>query len=143
MAVHFYDTVSDDLLQFAVIIAMHERRLVFCQHKARSTLKIPGGHREPGESIEVTARRELQVETGVIDFDIQPICVYSVTEFGNFGGEETFGMLYFSEIQTFDPNLHMEIERIVFLDAYPERWTYPTIQPLLMAEAIKRGFLTI
>lgn len=43
MAVHFYETLSDDLLQFAVIIAIHKEQFVFCQHKDRTTLEIPGG----------------------------------------------------------------------------------------------------
>lgn len=87
MAVRFYESVSDALLQFAVIIAMHKGQFVFCQHRDRTTLEIPGGHREPGEAIEVTASRELQEETGATDFSIQPVCVYSVTEPGNFDGK--------------------------------------------------------
>ena len=43
MAVRFYETVSDALLQFAVIIAMHHGKFVFCQHRDRTTLEIPGG----------------------------------------------------------------------------------------------------
>ena len=43
MAVRFYETVSDALLQFAVIIAMHKEKFVFCQHRERTTLEIPGG----------------------------------------------------------------------------------------------------
>ena len=35
--------------------------------------------REVGEDILETAKRELQEETGAIQFDIKPICVYSVT----------------------------------------------------------------
>lgn len=43
MAVRFYESVSDALLQFAVIIAMHKGQFVFCQHRDRTTLEIPGG----------------------------------------------------------------------------------------------------
>ena len=43
MAVRFYETVSDALLQFAVIIATHKGQFVFCQHRERTTLEIPGG----------------------------------------------------------------------------------------------------
>lgn len=142
MAVRFYESVSDELLQFAVIIAMHKGQFVFCQHRDRTTLEIPGGHREPGEAIDVTASRELQEETGATDFSIQPVCVYSVTEPGNFDGKETFGILYIAEIQSFGP-LHMEIARIHLLDGCPEHWTYPTIQPLLMEEAARRGFFRL
>ena len=34
-----------------------------------------------------------------------------------------------------------EIEEIVITDRFPERWTYPDIQPHLIEEAKKRGYL--
>lgn len=127
--VKFYDKVEDSLLKFAVIFAMSDGKYVFCKHKQRDTLEIPGGHREKDEKIDDTAKRELYEETGAIDFDIEPVCVYSVTEKGNFNGEETFGMVYFANIRKFESELHSEIEKIVITDTLPEKWTYPTIQP--------------
>ena len=64
MIVKFYDQVEDEKLKFAVIAARAEGKWVFCKHKARTTFEMPGGHREPGEPILDTARRELQEETG-------------------------------------------------------------------------------
>ena len=140
MAVYFYEEKEDSLLKFAVIIAKYRGKYIFCKHKQRDTLEIPGGHREPGEHIEETARRELWEETGATKFDLRPICVYSVVEAGNFDGQETFGMLYFAEVQSFEAELHSEIEKIVLLEQEPEHWTYPTIQPELLREAMRRGF---
>ena len=141
MAVNFYESVNDSLLKFAVIIATYQGKFVFCKHKDRDTLEIPGGHREAGEGIDETARRELYEETGALDFDIKPVCVYSVTEPDNFNGAETFGMLYRAEIRSFEKELHSEIERIELLSDSPDRWTYPKIQPKLMEEAKRRGFI--
>lgn len=76
--VKFYDNVADEFLKFAVIISKTDNKWVFCKHKERETYEIPGGHREPGESVLETAKRELQEETGAVDFRIEPICVYSV-----------------------------------------------------------------
>ena len=44
--VRFYDKAEDALLKFAVIAARSEGKWVFCRHKERTTLEIPGGHRE-------------------------------------------------------------------------------------------------
>ena len=142
MEVKFYDNVNDDLLKFAVIISRYNGKLVFCKHRQRETLEIPGGHREVGETIDETARRELYEETGALDFKIEPICVYSVTVEDNFDGQETFGMLFFADIFSFEKELHSEIESICLLDGLPEKWTYPLIQPKLIEEAVRRGIVS-
>ena len=79
-------------------------------------------------------------ETGAIDFEIQPICVYSVIAEDNFDGEETFGMLYFATVKQLEPELQNEIEKIVITDQMPLAYTYPDIQPKLFKEAQRRGF---
>ena len=142
MEVKFYDKVNDDLLKFAVIISSHNGKLVFCKHRQRETLEIPGGHREAGETIAETARRELYEETGAADFRLEPICVYSVTAEDNFDGQETFGMLFRADIFSFESELHSEIESICLLDGLPEKWTYPLIQPKLIEEAVRRGVIS-
>ena len=129
MTVRFYNTVDDALLKFAVIVAKHQNQWVFCKHRERSTLECPGGHREPGESIKQTARRELWEETGAVDYTLSPICVYSVER----EDVETYGMLYFAEIIRFEPLPALEIEKIELLDEPPDNWTYPLIQPKLLA----------
>lgn len=139
--VNFYDEVDDRLLKFAVIIAKTEGKYVFCKHKQRNTWEVPGGHREPGEIILDTAKRELYEETGAINFDIKPICVYSVIAEDNFDGEESFGMLYYADIKAFEKELHSEIEKIIITDQLPKTWTYPEIQPKLIKESKERGFL--
>ena len=138
--VKFYDEVDDSLLKFAVIIAKTADQWVFCKHRKRNTYEIPGGHREPGELIDDTARRELYEETGAVDFSLKRICVYSVTTPDNFDGEETFGMLYYSDIFSFEEELHSEIEKIILSDRPVNDWTYPMIQPKIMEEALRRGY---
>ncbi|MDO4312041.1 MAG: NUDIX domain-containing protein [Eubacteriales bacterium] len=140
LEVKFYDAVNDNLLKFAVIIARHEGKWVFCKHRERDTYEVPGGHREDGEEILDTAKRELAEETGAVDFEISPVCVYSVTGKNrvNETGEETFGMLYYADILSFDQELHSEMERVELFRELPEKWTYPLIQPLLIQEYQRR-----
>lgn len=143
--VNFYDSVTDEKLKFAVIISKTDGKWIFCKHKERNTYEVPGGHREPGETILETARRELQEETGAIDFDITPLCVYSVTGKTKVNetidDKETFGMLYFANIRTFEKELHSEIEKIMITDQLPTEWTYPLIQPKLLEKAAELGVL--
>ena len=141
--VNFYDEVDDSLLEFAVIISKSNGKWVFCKHKERDTFEVPGGHRETGEKIEDTAVRELKEETGAVDFNIKPVCVYSVkgkTRVNENAAKESFGMLYAAEIFSFE-EIHSEIEKIDLRDYLIRQWTYPLIQPKLISEAKKRGYL--
>ena len=141
--VNFYDTIDDTLLDFAVIISKANGKWVFCKHKERDTFEVPGGHREAGERIIDTAKRELKEETGAVDFDIKPVCAYSVkgkTRVDEIIEKETFGMLFIADIFSFE-EIHSEIEKIIICDELVENWTYPLIQPKLIEEATKRGYL--
>lgn len=145
LEVKFYDEVADELLKFAVIISKTNGKWVFCKHKERETYEVPGGHREPGETILETAKRELMEETGAIAFEIKAVCVYSVTgktRVSESDTQETFGMLFVANIDEFE-ELHSEMEKILITDTLVEEWTYPLIQPKLIEEAVNRGFVRV
>lgn len=142
--VNFHEQVEDELLKFAVIISKTDGKWVFCKHKTRDTYEVPGGHREMGETIFETAERELREETGAIDFNISPICVYSVkgkTKVNEKIDDESFGMLFYANIFSFEKELHSEMEKIIVTNDLVDNWTYPLIQPKLIEEAEKRGYL--
>lgn len=143
MKIRFYDEIEDERLKFAVIVSRYQNKWVFCKHKQRDTYEIPGGHRENGETILETARRELYEETGALEYSIQPICVYSVIGKNrvNDSGEEMFGMLFLADISTFNQELHSEIERIYLFDHLPDKWTYPEIQPMFFKEMKERHLI--
>ena len=59
LEVKFYDTADDSLLKFAVIISKSDNKWVFCKHKERNTLEVPGGHREHGEIVRASCRERV------------------------------------------------------------------------------------
>ena len=50
-------------------------------------------------------------------------------------------MMYFEKIAKFEAELHSEIEKVFIFDELPSEWTYPLIQPKLIEEAGRRGYL--
>ena len=140
LTVKIYEQADDARLKFAVILTRYRGQWVFCKHKQRDTWEMPGGHREPGETILEAARRELQEESGAEVFTIEPLFCYSTTGKSRVvpTGEETFGQLFYAEVERFAPALHSEMERIGLFDDLPAALTYPDIQPLLMEEFLRR-----
>lgn len=55
----------------------------------------------------------------------------------NHTGEESFGLLCFTEIAELAKELHSEMEKVVLMDELPKNWTYPLIQPKLIEKYLQ------
>ena len=130
---HGLNTIEDSKLKFAVIMARYKDKWIFVRHKERLTWEIPGGHREENESINSAASRELIEETGARDFNIIPVCIYSVTK----DETESFGQLFYSDVEYLDELPNSEIGEVNLFDTMPVSLTYPLIQPYLYKRIIE------
>lgn len=54
---------------------------------------------------------------------------------------ESDELVELADIFDFENELHSEIEKIVITDNLVDNWTYPLIQPELIKEAQRRGFI--
>lgn len=62
-----------------LVICQHHDGWILTRHKKRG-LEFPGGKREPGETLEAAAKREVYEETGAILADLQFLAEYKVSD---------------------------------------------------------------
>lgn len=68
------------------------------RHRERSTWEFAGGHIEAGEGPGEAAVRELYEETGAEEYELHPLCIYSVSSEDL---AESYGMLYYADVKKF------------------------------------------
>jgi 8-oxo-dGTP diphosphatase len=126
--VKFYNPsyTPDIKLTYAVIAARYSHNWIYVRHHKRNTWEIPGGHIEENETADEAAERELEEETGAVDFKIECVATYSVLK----DGETGFGRLYIADIFKLGPIPDIsEIAESKMMDSLPENLTHPDIQP--------------
>lgn len=113
---HELGSVSDSELTRVVCVCTYNGKWVYLKHRERKTWEIPGGHIEEGETWLETAERELYEETGAIEIEVEPICLYSIS---------TYALLCYANIKKFEKLPNFEMEEIGLFEDEPDNLTYP------------------
>lgn len=134
MKIEFYDlSFHNDELKFVVINARYRDEWIFVRHKERDTWEFPGGHIEKGEIPDKAAGRELYEETGAVEFELIPICNYSV----EINEIKNYGRLYYAHVEKLDVLGDFEIAEIITKNELPTKLTYERIIPVLRKRVLE------
>ncbi|SHJ82261.1 8-oxo-dGTP diphosphatase [Clostridium cavendishii DSM 21758] len=125
--------IKDCDLKFAVIATQYKGKWLFVRNKERETWEMPGGHRESFEDINTTASRELWEETGAKEYELYPICIYSIDD----NGIESLGKLFYANVSRLSELPDFETCEIKLFDSIPLNPTYPLIQNFLIDKTIE------
>ncbi len=118
LEVKLYDLgyCKDEELTRVICVSKYKENYVFSYNKKREGWEIPGGHIEEGETWEEAAKREMYEETGATKINVEPICVYKISE---------FGLLCFCEIiEINELPKEYEMEKISFSKTLPDKLTF-------------------
>jgi 8-oxo-dGTP diphosphatase len=119
--------------KYTVVCSNYKGKWLLSKHKNRNTWETQGGHIEQGETPLDAAQRELYEESGVSDAEIIPVCDY----YGYDDKGHSNGVVFLAKVHSLGTLPESEMERVQAFAQLPENLTYPSVTPVLMAEALK------
>lgn len=126
---HAPGDIAEDRFGFAVHLALHPDGWLFVRNRERSCWELPGGRRDPGETIAQTGLRELAEETGRQALASRELLSYSVL----LTGRRTYGKLFLAEVEgRCQPPQESEIGEVRPAWSIPEPLCYDHVQGLLL-----------
>ena len=118
-------------LEFVVVCSFYRGQFLLSRHKKRDTWETQGGHIECGETPFEAAKRELFEESGVTDASLYPVCDY----LGYDPLGQAYGAVFLADIHSLGTLPESEMKEVRLFDALPTDLTYPSVTPVLMAQA--------
>lgn len=115
-------------LLYSIIAPRHNGLWIVVRNKDQATWELPGGHIEHGEASDDTARRELFEETGALEFSIERMATYMVSD----GSYKGYGRFYYAVVEkTGRLPEYSEIAEVRLVSSLPNDLSHPLIQPVL------------
>lgn len=114
--VDYFDDIPDSLKLKAHAVCLHQGKMLLVHHSEWNIWGIPGGTRDPGESIEETLKREILEETNCKMIDSRPIAYQKVV--GVDGKIHHYGLQYFCNVVPlgdFEDDPAGNIDKIVWI----------------------------
>jgi ADP-ribose pyrophosphatase YjhB (NUDIX family) len=109
-----------------------------CSIKSEQPLRLPGGKREPNETLLAAARCELREELGAVRFDLKPLHIYRVHDENS--GEIGKGLLCCAAVRELGALPESEIARVYLMKSCPAQMTYPGVLPHFYAYVTEKFF---
>ena len=135
MISRIYEVGALKTYKYVVVLSTCGSKLMLSRHKQRTTWETQGGHVEPGETPLQAAERELYEESGVLRYDIRPLCDYWAGD--EITGRGATGMVFHAEIHALGEMPESEMAEVRLFDGLPENLTYPAITPELYAYFVR------
>jgi 8-oxo-dGTP diphosphatase len=104
--------IQQEDIKFVVSLTEYKGQLLIINNKKRGGWEIPGGTREAGETLLLSASRELYEETGAVRFDLEPYGVYELNG--------SYGMMFFAVVHELADLPDFEIDQIDFVNSLPD-----------------------
>ena len=111
-----------------VCVTRYNGKWIYSRMKGKNTWEIPGGHIEYGENWQTAVERELFEEAGVVNAQIEPICIYKISK---------YALLCFAEVLEITDLPNYEMAEIGFFDDEPLDLSYPEAHKLFF-EVVKK-----
>ncbi|MBM7840027.1 8-oxo-dGTP pyrophosphatase MutT (NUDIX family) [Alkalihalobacillus xiaoxiensis] len=114
------------ILPGAVVLILNEKHELLLQHRTDGGWGLPGGLMELGESMEETARREVEEETGLLINDLKLLGLFSGAEyhFTFDNGDEIYSVTAVYQTSTYSgkivPNKDESLDVRFFAELPPE-----------------------
>ncbi|MFP4555747.1 MAG: NUDIX domain-containing protein [Bacteroidales bacterium] len=133
-SITFYDLSSQaEVFNYVVIAASYNGSWVWVRKKGMQEWEMPTGHVEIDEKPEEAARRELWEESGAVEFELYPVCDFSIEH----GTRKSHNRLFYAQVTQMGELPNFEMEEVSLRKTLPDKCTYGNVHPVLLDKVMR------